>query len=135
VNGVLLPNSIFNKLNPNICSDGNGGANVTWQDKRANQYDIYCYHLDANGLGNTIENLNFEKVLVYPSPTRDFIQINSSFQINEIRIYDLVGNIVAKQIGDFGVNTELSLTKIPCGTYFLELKSRNTIRRERFVKF
>ncbi len=188
VNGVLLSNSNFNKLNPNICSDGNGGAIVTWQDstindwdvyaqkinsigqlqwqpggevvssaieiqshpknipdgsggsifvwqdKRANQYDIYCHHLDANGLGNTIENLKFEKVLVYPNPTRDFIQINSSFQINEIRIYDLVGNIVAEQIGDFGFNKELSLTKIPIGTYFIEVKSRNTIRRERFVK-
>ena len=188
-NGLQLSASNFNKLNPNICSDGNGGAIVAWQDstindwdvysqkinangqiqwtpggavvssaieiqshpknipdghggsiyvwqdKRANQYDIYCHHLNSEGSGINTTSLGPLKVSLYPIPTENYIQISSSFRISEIRIYSILGNLLYSQRGDFGLNAEVSLLKFPTGTYILELKSMNSAIRRNVVKY
>ncbi len=48
--GVAVCSAPNLQANPRIDIDGNGGAIITWQDKRNNtDYDIYAQHLDANG--------------------------------------------------------------------------------------
>jgi hypothetical protein len=35
---------------PQICSDGTGGAIITWRDKRSgSEYDIYAQRIDSSG--------------------------------------------------------------------------------------
>jgi hypothetical protein len=187
-NGVLLSSSNFNKLNPNICSDGNGGAIVAWQDstindwdvysqkinslgqiqwtpggmvvssaieiqshpknvpdgnggsiyvwqdKRANQYDIYCHHLNDQGLGNLTESLNDFEMTVFPNPTAGYVQINSKNRINEIRIYDLVGNVLREEYSDTGMNATLSLNHLPSGMYIVEIQTGNKKARNAILK-
>ena len=48
-NGKLIATSPFSQINPNICSDGNMGAIITWQDSTVNDWDVYAQKLDANG--------------------------------------------------------------------------------------
>jgi hypothetical protein len=188
-NGLQLSASNFNKLNPNICSDGNGGAIVAWQDstindwdvysqkinangqiqwtpggavvssaieiqshpknipdghggsiyvwqdKRANQYDIYCQHLNSDGVGINTPTLERLEVSLYPIPTKDYIHISSSFRINEIRLYSILGNLLYTERGDFGLNADVSLLKFSVGTYILELKSMNTVLRRNILKY
>jgi hypothetical protein len=187
-NGVLLSSSNFNKLNPNICSDGNGGAIVAWQDstindwdvysqkinslgqiqwtpggmvvssaieiqshpknvpdgnggsiyvwqdKRANQYDIYCHHLNDQGLGNLTESLNDFEMTVFPNPTAGYVQINSKNRINEIRIYDLVGNVLREEYSDTGMIAALSLNSLPSGVYIVEIQLGNKKARNAILK-
>jgi len=50
-NGVAVCNSIGVQINTKLCSDGNGGAIVTWQDKRnGNDYDIYAQKISSSGI-------------------------------------------------------------------------------------
>lgn len=188
-NGVLLSSSNFNKLNPNICSDGNGGAIVAWQDstindwdvysqkinssgqiqwtpggmvvssaieiqshpknvpdgnggsiyvwqdKRANQYDIYCHHLNDQGLSNRTESLNDFEIAVFPNPTTGYVQINSKFRINGIRIYDSVGNVLRDEFFNSGMNAALNLSTLPAGIYIVEVQTGNKKARNTILKY
>lgn len=50
-NGVAVCNSIGVQINSKLCSDGSGGAIVTWQDKRnGNDYDIYAQRITSSGI-------------------------------------------------------------------------------------
>jgi hypothetical protein len=49
-NGVPVTNATLSQQAPVICSNGQGGAIVAWQDARnGTDYDIYAQALDANG--------------------------------------------------------------------------------------
>ncbi|MHA1271666.1 MAG: hypothetical protein ACTSPY_17875 [Candidatus Helarchaeota archaeon] len=48
-NGVVISNEIDWQNNPEICSDGNGGAIITWVDDRNSYADIYAQRIDKNG--------------------------------------------------------------------------------------
>ncbi len=48
-NGVALCNTITDAKNPNIISDKNGGAIITWQDRRNGSWDIYSQRISYNG--------------------------------------------------------------------------------------
>jgi hypothetical protein len=187
-NGLQLSNSIYNKLNPNICSDGNGGAIVAWQDstindwdvysqkinslgqqqwtiggqvvssaieiqshpknipdgyggsiyvwqdKRANQYDIYCHHLNAEGIGNSIREVENIGLTVYPNPTNDFLQISALSRVQEIKLYSLLGDLILFESADFGMNARVVLQNLSSGTYILEVNTANGICRENVVK-
>ena len=48
-NGMVVVNSVFDQINPNVISDDNGGAIVTWQDSSAGSWDIRAQHLLSVG--------------------------------------------------------------------------------------
>ena len=48
-NGVAICTAAGSQLNPQLTSDGSGGAIITWQDQRMGTYDIYAQLLDASG--------------------------------------------------------------------------------------
>lgn len=51
VNGTAICTAEDIQFIPQICSDGVGGAIITWQDRRnGGTYDIYAQHIDSNGL-------------------------------------------------------------------------------------
>ncbi|MFH1194403.1 MAG: hypothetical protein V1720_01745 [bacterium] len=54
-NGILLCTATNSQYYPQMVSDGNGGALLTWMDSRvgASYYDIYAQRIDANGLFHT----------------------------------------------------------------------------------
>lgn len=186
-NGILLSNSSSNKLNPNICSDGNGGAIVAWQDstlndwdvysqklntvgqiewtvggvvvssaieiqshpknipdgsggsifvwqdKRANQYDIYCHHLNAAGMGNFISDSQEPVFSAYPNPTKDFIQIVNTKNFERVNVYNMLGELVLSEQCSSS-NVGLNLYILTTGVYTLELESRNYRVRKNIVK-
>ncbi len=48
-NGMVVVNSVFDQINPNVISDDNGGAIVTWQDSSSGSWDIRAQHLLSVG--------------------------------------------------------------------------------------
>ncbi len=48
-NGKAICIEIGNQLYPQICSDGAGGATITWRDGRGPTRDIYAQKIDSNG--------------------------------------------------------------------------------------
>ena len=48
-NGEIICNVNEDQMFPQICSDGAGGAIITWQDMRDDSGDIYVQKIDSNG--------------------------------------------------------------------------------------
>ena len=56
-NGIVICNEDTEKQErPQICSDGSGGAIITWQDERNGNLDIYAQKVDS--AGNTLWEAN-----------------------------------------------------------------------------
>jgi hypothetical protein len=53
-NGVAISTESNNQYPPNIASDGNGGAIITWHDDRNGNWDIYAQRINTNGTLTTI---------------------------------------------------------------------------------
>ena len=49
----LRCNAIGYQEEPEICSDGRGGAIIVWRDKRTGYYDSYAQRVDSNGNTDT----------------------------------------------------------------------------------
>ncbi|MFX1452538.1 MAG: hypothetical protein ACFFCM_17000, partial [Promethearchaeota archaeon] len=56
LNGVVICNASDNRWVPQICSDGAGGAIITWEDSRTGSRDIYAQRI--NSAGNVQWTLN-----------------------------------------------------------------------------
>ncbi len=48
-NGVAISSETFSQDNPQLASDGAGGAIITWEDFRTGADDIYCQRVDGSG--------------------------------------------------------------------------------------
>ncbi len=58
-NGLAICNDTSAQESPNLCSDGAGGAIITWHDYRnfgTTDYDIYAQHIDTNGITQWMNN-------------------------------------------------------------------------------
>ncbi len=49
VNGTVICNATTSQYSPQIASDGNGGAIITWYDGRSGNNDIYAQRIDSAG--------------------------------------------------------------------------------------
>ncbi|UCF05875.1 MAG: T9SS type A sorting domain-containing protein [bacterium] len=62
--GIAICMAPGNQEYPGICSDGAGGAIITWYDHRGSDYDIYAQRVDASG--NVLWTVNGVSVCTAP---------------------------------------------------------------------
>lgn len=106
-----------------------------WQDKRANQYDIYCHHLNSQGFGNNVVAAEDElEYSIYPNPTNGFLQLSSDKLIGEIRIYNTTGEIIQIHRGLSLYNKALNIEFLPAGLYVIEVQLGYDTSRRSIVK-
>jgi len=55
-NGTAICTASDTKYDPEICSDGDGGAIITWEDSRNIGYDIYTQRIDSVGNTQWVDN-------------------------------------------------------------------------------
>ncbi|MFX1364755.1 MAG: hypothetical protein ACFFCE_17520 [Promethearchaeota archaeon] len=55
-NGIVICDADDDQWYPIICSDGAGGAIITWQDRRNGNFDIYAQYINQNGIIQWIED-------------------------------------------------------------------------------
>jgi hypothetical protein len=74
-NGVVICNASNNQQEPKLCSDGAGGAIITWQDKRSGTEDIYAQRINSAGIvqwtANGVVVCNSSNAQVGPSLISD----------------------------------------------------------------
>lgn len=77
------------------------------------------------------ENLFENNIIIYPNPVSDTLHINnlmnSTFEINDVQIFDNLGRLVLKQ----SVNNDIDITNLSKGIYFLKIKN---IEGSSFIK-
>jgi hypothetical protein len=55
-NGTAIVNKLYEQMVPQLCSDQNGGAIITWEDRRMGDDDIYAQKINANGQSQWTDN-------------------------------------------------------------------------------
>ncbi len=66
---------------------------------------------------------------IYPNPTMDKIQINSSSTIDKVEVYNVLGG----KVGETNTKT-IDLSKQPSGIYFLKIYSKSIITSKKVIK-
>ena len=74
-------------------------------------------------------------ILLFPNPSQDLIQLNSSYAINSLEIYDVQGRLQSQydaSTTDF--ESPISIVKLSKGVYFLIVKSDQGQETLKFIK-
>lgn len=91
-----------------------------------------CDTLQHVGIAATTEEA--AKIKIQPNPTADKVQISASAIMQELSLYNAMGQLVYTAASK-GKETELSLAAYPQGVYFLVIKTEgNHIFTEKIVK-
>ncbi len=90
-----------------------------------------CYTFTSVGIAENDYNSN---IIISPNPAKDFCTISAPAISNAtLLLYDVVGKIVVKQ--KFNSMSELPLTTLNSGVYFIEFRNTNgIIARKKLVK-
>ena len=101
IDGVAICTASGSQEEPQICSDGAGGAIIVWQDYRASNWDIYAQNVDSNG------NMKWtpDGVAICTTTGSDYPQICSDGTGGAIIVwqdYRHFGDIYAQRINSSG---------------------------------
>lgn len=95
------------------------------QVTEARYRDVFKADLVANVVENTEHSIS-----VYPNPTDGFLTVSSNQPVNQLILVDATGRIVLQEQGAQQMNLQL----LENGTYFLMIKSGNSISVEQIIK-
>ncbi|MEM7087788.1 MAG: T9SS type A sorting domain-containing protein [Bacteroidota bacterium] len=110
----------------------------TFTVEGVNEYD--CVVHPANMFGTiTVESVlstqdKFERnIQLYPNPVNDELTIASLFQFDTYEIYDITGKRLGQGIGE-GTYTQLNVSYLPTGTYFMQVTAGELQATVKLVK-
>jgi hypothetical protein len=106
---------------------------------QASIYFDYNFPIITNIASSTyriLANESFENSNVfnlYPVPSSDILNISNTnqYEIQAIEIYNQLGQIVQKEIGN---KNQINVSQLQNGMYFLKIKTENTIYTKQFIK-
>jgi hypothetical protein len=79
-----------------------------------------------------IQETSFDNLELYPNPTSQLLNIRSSSSIDEIKIYDIVGQLVMEIKRP--QNNKLDISELKAGMYIAEVKMGNVTAKKSWVK-
>lgn len=90
--------------------------------------------VDCNPEFLTIENLNEEKLRVYPNPSTDFLHIETGENetLQEICLLNLTGKVLYRKTS-CKRNEMITLNEIPSGLYLLEVKTESVTHQKKII--
>ena len=69
-------------------------------------------------------------VIIYPNPTVDVVNIETSKEVEIIRLYDLSG----RQLMMIEGSNQISVNELPAGTYLMQIKVGNDFIVQQLVR-
>lgn len=118
----------FNIENNNFINNGNGtynnfGVNITNIDgldglvtRFTEDKGIIYYSENLS----TDDNYSLRKLKIHPNPVQDLLTINSPFEINQVEIF----NIIGQKIYNIFNENSLNVSNLKTGIYILEIKDK-----------
>ncbi|HTA61889.1 MAG TPA: FG-GAP-like repeat-containing protein [Bacteroidia bacterium] len=128
----LFPSHIYSQPNfytqcvtvYNNCGDSATTCTLdsVFRMSQANASMVYINVVDSTSMGiNKLKNQDTE-VKVYPNPTSSIIQVSvSNYQAEEIKIYDVLGNIVVSSLIEKQRETTIDMSNLKSGIYFVHV--------------
>jgi hypothetical protein len=96
-----------------------------------NEWDTICQltynYCDSSYVGEIPARKSLEKIIVYPNPTINKININ---KFVDIKVYNVVGDMI---ISENNINV-LDVSKIKSGMYNLQITYNNKLINKRIIK-
>ncbi|MEL6719165.1 MAG: T9SS type A sorting domain-containing protein, partial [Bacteroidota bacterium] len=90
---------------------------------------------DIENRSGEIEMTSHINAKVYPSPTSNLLNVVSGQRIEEIQILDMTGKIISIiRTTAHNTTTQLNISYLTNGHYFIRLKSEEDVQTLRFVK-
>ncbi len=133
---VIYPN--FNAgSDPNLsciyvdnASDATQGIN-DYQDWMVNNNTHFVETENQCDLFTQVEEIsNLSDILIYPNPTKNYFIIDTKYQINEINIYNQLGELILNK-----TNTKkVDLSKFEKGIYIVKIKTNKSIIVKNIIK-
>lgn len=81
------------------------------------------------------EDVIFEGTSVFPNPASDMISVKTDLQVDQVRIFNLLGEEVYSEIsGSKNSSGQINISSFDSGLYMIELISGNNSARYRFAK-
>lgn len=119
---VLEPDSSSNMdvyVNPNFVSGmGTFEIQIATVENPDEILTVGTYNFDLR-MTTSVENFNYEAVRVFPNPTADYVRLDYTEGIDELVVYNLVGQPVRRFIVQNGVRYNVS--DLADGIYLLSL--------------
>ncbi|MCC5918951.1 MAG: S8 family serine peptidase [Cryomorphaceae bacterium] len=100
-------------------------------------YGIPDFSIAYHNVVSTDEYSVNHRVSMYPNPAESFINLSwdQSAHFEQLRIFDLVGNVVLEQpLPQISTEIQLSLEKLPIGKYLVYLYGREGAVIQSFIK-
>lgn len=101
------------------------------------------FSFDNYGSGFIVDNINIidlenlrldeysnTEISIYPNPTTDYININSSEKNNTIKITDLTGKMIFNEVN----TTKINVSHLTKGIYIINIKTDNSESIQKFIK-
>jgi hypothetical protein len=76
-----------------------------------------------------IEDLNAETMRIYPNPAMSLLTVDSEYEIESVRIFNLAGSLVQTEL-----NSSFSVEALEAGVYLLNITTAQGITQRRIVK-
>ncbi len=115
----------------NHCSESTGTTLPTVDQRgynRSSVVDAGAYEID----GTLSNNIKSESLLeLYPNPASNTLHINSTEKVNSYTIHNLLGKTVESQSLE---NSEIDISNLVPGTYFISIKSAEKQTTLKFIK-
>ncbi|MEL6720882.1 MAG: T9SS type A sorting domain-containing protein, partial [Bacteroidota bacterium] len=93
---------------------------------------------NANGAIENRSEFTIEEALtakVYPSPTNDWLNVQSNQSIDQIQVLDITGKVVRMEAINLGNSRiRLNVSNLVQGHYFVRIQANDDVRTLRFVK-
>lgn len=123
-NSILLANT--NPVLETICVD-----NVAFAQANFPHIPTQTVFIDDCLLGT--DDFETSSISIYPNPTRDFITIASEEFISEIKVYNMLGELILKVDAIESSNT-INLASFKSGVYFIGVSLEGDTRNFRIIK-
>ena len=94
------------------------------------------FNIQGSIITNTKSISSLSTVTIFPSPSNGKFNIGSKTEnetFTEIEIYDNKGLSVYKEYNNLGIHTQLDLSHLFHGLYFIKLKTNNNIYNEKII--
>ena len=89
----------------------------------------------AKTLGESINELLFSSINIYPNPVEDELFIATEVRVKEIAIYDVYGRqTMSQQVNEKASQQVVKVADLDAGVYFVNIKTENGNIVKRFVK-
>ena len=85
--------------------------------------------------GQSVINSKSNSIIAYPNPTSGELRIQSSQEaIEEIQVFDVMGNMVIQKTAIDNLQTTIDLNKMPSGVYLVNVQSETQNKNIRIIK-